>query len=87
MDNVGFIKDAVMVKIKQAAAEQKLLQITYIDAKNQPSIRTIEPYEIKEGKLFGFCTVKDAIRAFNLDRIQSAELHLSEFTPRYPILL
>lgn len=87
MDNLHFVKQDILNKIKQAGAEQKLLLITYIDAKNKPSIRTIEPYEIKDGKLFGHCTNKDAIRAFSLDKIQAAELHLNEFKPRFPILV
>lgn len=76
-----------MKKIKQAAKEKKLLQITYTDAKNAPSIRTIEPYEIKDDSLFGHCTVKNGIRRFKLDNIQSAEVHLVEFVPRWPILI
>lgn len=75
----------VMETIKNAAKEQKLLQITYVDAKNKPSIRTIEPYEFKDDSLYGYCTVKNGIRRFKLDNIQSAEIHLKEFKPRYPI--
>lgn len=87
MNKLSSVSANVQQKIQEAAAGQKLLQITYVDAKNKPSIRTVEPYEIKEGKLFAYCTVKDGIRAFNLERIQSAELHINEFTPRYPILI
>ena len=87
MANVSNISTTVMSKIKEAASTTKLLQITYVDSQNKPSIRTVEPYEIKNEKLFAYCTVKDSIRAFNLDRIQSAELHINEFTPRFPILI
>lgn len=72
-------------KIKEAADQQRLLQITYIDAKDKPTIRTVEPYEVKEGKLFAFDISKEAIRAFQIDRIQSAELHLTEYAARWPI--
>lgn len=74
-------------KIKDAATDQRLLQITYIDAKNQPTIRTVEPYEIKNGSLFAYCITKNAIRQFKLDKIQSAEMHLTEYEARYPILI
>lgn len=87
MNNVSNVPSDVLSKIEQAAREQKLLQITYVDAKNTPSIRTVEPYELKDGKLFAYCTVKDGIRAFNLNRMQSAEIHLNEYTPRFPVLI
>lgn len=77
----------VMNSIREAAKNQKLLQITYVDTKNNPSIRTIEPYEIKNNGLYGYCTVRGEIRFFKLDRIQSAEVHISEFSPRFPILI
>lgn len=87
MSNVTRMSEDVIAKIGIAAGEQKLLQLTYVDAKGKPSIRTVEPYEVKDGKLFAYCTVKDGIRAFKLDSIQSAEVHISEYTPRFPILI
>lgn len=87
MNNVDMVKSDVMKKIKEAADSEQLLLITYADAKNQPSIRTVEPYEIKNGKLFAYCRAREAIRAFNLERIQAAEIHLGSYTPRFPILI
>lgn len=87
MSEISKTSADVLAKIKLAAESQTLLQITYVDAKGKPSIRTIEPYELKDDKLFAHCTVKNSIRAFNLNRIQSAELHLNEYSPRYPILI
>lgn len=87
MNKISYESGIVMDKIKEAANNLQLLQITYLDAKNVPSIRTVEPYEIKNGNLFAHCRVKDGIRAFKLDRIQSAEVHLAEYSPRHPILI
>lgn len=87
MTQVFDLNNGTGKKIKEAAQNRFLLQITYIDAKNRPSIRTIEPYEIKEGKLYGYCRAKEAIRAFKLDSIQSAEVTAGEFIPRFPVLI
>lgn len=87
MNKFSYSSGDIFNKIKSAADGQNLLQITYVDAKGKPSIRTVEPYEIKNDKLYAHCTVKDAIRAFNLDQIQSAEVHIVEFSPRFPILI
>lgn len=78
---------SVMDKIKESAEGELLLQITYNDAKGKPTIRTVEPYEIKDGKLYAYCTVRNSIRAFRLERIQSAEVHVMNFKPRFPILI
>lgn len=67
----------------RAIEEHKLATISYVDSKNKPSVRTIEPYEIKEGKLFGFCLTKNSIRAFKLTNIQTAEFLTQTFVPRY----
>lgn len=87
MTQVFNLASGVGAKIKEAADEQKVIQITYLDAKDRPSIRTIEPYEIKDGKLFAHCLAKNSIRAFKTERIQSAEVQLIEFAPRHPILI
>lgn len=87
MDNIANVSSTIMQAIKEAADKKTLLQISYVDKSNKPSIRTVEPYEIKNGKLFAYCTAKDGIRAFNLENIQSAELHYNEYKPRFEILI
>ena len=87
MASSELISGNVMNKIKEAADTNTILLITYADASNQPSIRTVEPYEIKGDTLFAYCRVKEGIRAFKLNRIQSAELHLGQYEPRFPVLI
>lgn len=72
-------------EIQLAANEQRLLKIAYNDAKNQQTVRTVEPYEIKDGKLFAYCTQAQNIRAFKLERIFSTKAMDLTFEPRFPI--
>lgn len=69
--------------LNRAIEEHTLATISYVDSKNKPSVRTIEPYEIKEGKLYGFCLTKNGIRAFKLTNIQTVEFLTRTFVPRY----
>lgn len=69
--------------LNRAIEEHTLATISYVDSKSKPSVRTIEPYEIKEGKLYGFCLTKNGIRAFKLTNIQTAEFLTRTFAPRY----
>lgn len=69
--------------LNRAIEEHTLATISYVDSKNKPSVRTIEPYEIKEGKLYGFCLTKNGIRAFKLTNIQTVEFLTQTFVPRY----
>lgn len=73
--------------IAQAAQTTRLLTITYIDSKGQVSSRTVEPYEVKDGKLYAFCHKAQNIRAFKLDHIQQAVLEAHTYQPRFPILM
>lgn len=87
MANSEIVSSIIMSKIKEAADTNTILLITYADASNQPSIRTVEPYEIRDDTLFAYCRVKNGIRAFKLNRIQGAELHLGQYEPRFPVLI
>lgn len=71
--------------ITQALQERKLLEITYVDAKGNHTIRVVEPYEIKEGKLFAHCIAKNGIRAFKLDSIVNMAMQPKTFEPRHEI--
>lgn len=73
--------------ITDAMKETKLLRITYTDSKNNQTVRTVEPYEVKDGKLFAFCTQKKGIRAFHITNIQSVTKLPQGFEPRFPIVL
>lgn len=71
--------------IAQAGQERRVIVMTYVDAKNKHTIRTVEPYEIKEGKFFGFCLEKNAIRAFKLDGIVNVSIQPETFEPRFEV--
>lgn len=77
------VSGELISELNRAIEEHKLATISYVDSKNKPSVRTIEPYEIKEGKLYGFCLTKNGIRAFKLTNIQTAEFLTRTFVPRY----
>jgi predicted DNA-binding transcriptional regulator YafY len=72
-------------QIENAMVSKKMISITYTDAKHNPSVRTIEPYEIKNGKLFGYCRTRNAIRGFNLERISLIKETEMDYAPRYPV--
>lgn len=71
--------------VKEAAQENRLLEISYIDGKGKQSIRKVEPYEIKDGKLFTHCTQANGTRAFNIDNIVSVRKTDDTFVPRFDI--
>lgn len=73
--------------MQQAARERRLLEITYVDAKGKQSIRKVEPYEIKDGKLFAHCVDKNGIRAFKLDNLVSGRITDDTFEPRHDVKL
>lgn len=59
------------------------VKITYRDKDGQTSSRETEPYEIKNGRYFGYCLQRNGIRGFTLANIISAELTGNRFTPRF----
>lgn len=69
--------------IDECINENKVLRITYQDRKGVTTKRAVEPYEIKNGKLYAYCLVKGGIRAFNLDNLITCEDVGTHFTPRY----
>jgi predicted DNA-binding transcriptional regulator YafY len=58
--------------IASSAKDLVLVKIGYKDSKGSLSERTTEPYEIKNGKYYGFCLNKGGIRAFDLEGITYA---------------
>lgn len=73
--------------IERAATGQVTVVISYTDNKGAVTVREVEPYEIKQNKLFAWDVVRSGIRAFRLDRIQTIEPTNSRFEPRFPINL
>lgn len=77
------VSGELLSKIDESIEKHNLIKISYVDSKNRPSVRTIEPYEIKNGLLYGFCLTKNGTRAFKLTNIQTAEFHSQTFNPRF----
>ena len=74
--------------IRTAARNFRLVKITYTKQSNEETeVYTCEPYEIKEGKFFGYALERDGIRAFFVERIIGAAEVDEIFTPRWPIKL
>lgn len=77
----------IQQNISKAARERKLLKISYIDKKKIHTTRTVEPYEIKNGKLWAYCVAKHGIRQFDVNQIIQAVVTEKTFEPRYPVKL
>ena len=71
--------------IMNGAKEKKLIAIRYRNKDNGLSVRNVEPYELKDGKLFAYDPEKGSIRAFFTQNIEAAVLTDEDFEPRYPI--
>jgi predicted DNA-binding transcriptional regulator YafY len=71
--------------IASSAKDLVLVKIGYKDSKGNLSERATEPYEIKNGKYYGFCLNKGSIRAFDLDGITYATKTREKFSPRWPV--
>ena len=71
--------------IRDGAVENKEVRIRYRDDKDKISERSIEPYEMKNGKLFGYCINKGGIRAFKTTGIEVAVVTDKPFKPRFPV--
>lgn len=73
--------------IRQAAKDGKALRISYIDRNAEYSIRNVEPYEIRNGKLWAYCRKKKGIRQFDISGIQSAKITRYPYLPKWPVKL
>jgi predicted DNA-binding transcriptional regulator YafY len=74
-----------MDNIIQGATNLRTVSIRYRDSSGDLSERVIEPYEIKNGKLFGYCQSRAGIRAFKTENILAAVATNTAFEPKYPI--
>ena len=71
--------------IMKGAANQNLIAIRYRNKDNGLSVRKVEPYEIKDGKLFAYDPEKGGIRAFSTNNIEAALETDETFEARFPI--
>lgn len=67
-----------LASVEQAIVEQRVVEIHYVDKADEFTTRTVEPVAVLGVKpywyLWGFCRLREAPRAFRLDRIRSATL-------------
>lgn len=63
--------------------EHRMVQFMYTNQRGEINTRTVEPLEIKDGKLWGWDITKDAIRQFFLAMIENVELLDTTFVPRF----
>jgi predicted DNA-binding transcriptional regulator YafY len=74
---------SVMDSIRQAGREKKLLKIQYRKLNAEISDRVVEPYEIKNGRLWAYDIAKDDnIRQFLIVGILSAQVLEETFEER-----
>ena len=77
----------VIPTIIKSGIKNVLAKIKYKDANGTITERKIEPYEIKNGMLYGFSSEKNSIRAFKTNNIIEATMTRTKFVPRWPIKL
>jgi predicted DNA-binding transcriptional regulator YafY len=71
----------------EGAKTNHCVAIRYRDKSLEVSERLVEPYEIKQGKLFAYCLVKNGMRAFILDNVLATAGSDIEYTPRFPVVM
>lgn len=67
-------------------AAPKMVRFGYEKSDGSVSQRTVEPYEIRDGKLFAFDTKAEATRQFKIDKMTNVAVDEC-FRPRYPIIV
>ena len=76
--------------VEQAILEGKVVTLNYVDAHGVATERTVEPLVVigdpPQWYLWGWCRLRDAPRAFTIDRIRSAVIH-DELVPERPALI
>lgn len=63
--------------------EHRMVQFMYENQKGEINLRTVEPLEVKDGKLWGWDITKDQIRQFFLAMISECVLLDTVFVPRF----
>lgn len=75
----------VMKVLAYSANNTLSVAIRYKDKDGDITERIVDPYEIKNGKLFAHCNFRDGIRAFSLQSINSAVPTDKEYKPKFPV--
>lgn len=75
----------IIQTIREGGRTLTTVEIQYVDSKGRTSVRETEPYEIKEGKYWGYCYRRQEIRQFKLENITSASLTGRKYSPRFPV--
>jgi len=79
------ISEASIPVLVGAIVTRKLVLLTYTDAKDETTTRTVEPYELNDqGYFWGWDVAKDEIRKFRVDRMGDFSVLEDSFTPRFP---
>lgn len=73
--------------ITESARTNRVIAIRYRDKSHEISERLIEPYEIKNGKLFAFCLTRNGMRAFILNNILASAESENSYVPRFPVAM
>lgn len=69
--------------INKVIKNKEISELTYVDLKGNRSVRLVEPYEIKNGKLYAYCLSKNSIRAFTITSISSLKSTGKNFVSRF----
>lgn len=75
----------ILPNIQQAARERRVLRLSYLDKKGIHTVRSVEPYEIRDGKLWAYCLQRNGIRQFEMNRIVQAVLSDKAYVPRHEV--
>lgn len=74
----GEVAQGSLASVERAIVEQRVVEIRYVDKTDESTTRTVEPVAVLGVKpywyLWGFCRLRQAPRAFRLDRIRSATI-------------
>lgn len=79
--------DKAMKDIREAASKQRTIILMYRDSKGSITQREIEPYEMKNDGIYGYCYIKDSIRFFKIASILDTKVTGRTFMPRWPIMI
>ena len=73
----------VLQQLREAAQAKRLAHITYLDAADRPSERTVRPLGVfywgKVWTLAAWCETRDAFRSFRVDRIETLDVRERHF--------
>ena len=73
----------IEAKLSEFIKDNIVAEIMYKDSKGGVSTRDIEPYEIKDGSVYGYCLSKNSIRNFKISNILLIKTKGKKFIPRY----